>query len=286
LSELLREFSDFLERVAEYLKSLGFSRAYTPILLPFPPPDVNVEFFSVRDGGSDFFLRTSPEVGLKWLGRECGLDMFFEIGQSFRKGEDSAVHSREFFMLEWYERGDLEKLLRRSASFLEWVCEEFSEKCELRELPLPNLFEKHWGVSPSELPDESTTFRRELGIDFDISPEDLFYLMVDEMMRERKGIYLLYDYPTYCFSLAVRDGEWVKRVEVFWDGVEVGNGYVEEWREEVLEGRVREEFPKERVGVIGFCEGYVGMSFGLDRIFMVGHGLDSLPWKRFWRDVL
>ena len=46
-------------------------------------------------------------------------------------------------------------------------------------------------------------------------------------MLEKLGWVILFDYPASQAALAQTEGEWAKRFEFYWRGVELSNGYLE-----------------------------------------------------------
>jgi len=78
------------------------------------------EAFRVAGG----FLRTSPEPQMKILLAE-GAEKIFQIGPCFRKNENGRLHSEEFTMLEWYEKGvDYAELIGFTRALLVYVAEK------------------------------------------------------------------------------------------------------------------------------------------------------------------
>ncbi len=105
-SEVIIARSLFLSRVRSFFLWGGFLEVDTPLLVPWVPSEAHITPLTVtlqrRKGAERRYLPTSPEGALKILLAEVGRDLF-EIGHSFRDGEEEGpLHRSHFRLLEWY----------------------------------------------------------------------------------------------------------------------------------------------------------------------------------------
>ena len=101
---MLLEWSSFIQKVRNFFKEKGYLEVYTPILLPFPNIDLNVEPIevNVKECGREkkMWLQTSPEPSMKKMLSKYKKDIF-QIAKVFRNDECGRLHKVEFTMLEW-----------------------------------------------------------------------------------------------------------------------------------------------------------------------------------------
>ncbi len=250
------------------------------------------------------WLQTSPEYAMKRL-LAAGSGPIYQVCKAFRGGEAGPRHNPEFTMLEWYRPGfDLRELMD-----------------EVAELVLAVL-----GDRPVELLSYGELFRRELDLDphlaatseleacarqhldysgGDESRDTWLDLLFSHLLEPRlAGLVFVYDYPASQAALAqlhrVDDLEVAQRFELFVDGVELANGYLEltdaaeqrrrfEADNAVLRGRGESPRPLDE-GLLEAMESGLpdcaGVALGLDRLLMAQLGAGDirevlpLDWSR------
>jgi lysyl-tRNA synthetase class 2 len=89
-------------RIIQAVRKFFIQRQYlevdTPIRLPAPAPEAHIDAVATED----WFLQTSPELGMKQL-LAAGFTKVFQICKCFRKKERGRQHLPELTMLEWYQ---------------------------------------------------------------------------------------------------------------------------------------------------------------------------------------
>ncbi len=284
---LLEKWDEFINRIRSFFRRRGYLEVSTPVLLNFPNLDSNVESIpvKVRLKGDEktFWLQTSPEYSMKKLLSRYKRDIF-QIAKVFRDGELGRLHRIEFHMLEWYRVGaDYTSLIEEIKELLR----ELFGFGDFEEIGVEEAFKKYLGA---ELPPEEEEFKRVLkdrGIHYeeDEDWETLFYRAFIEV--ERKLGFgrptFLKDFPERLSALAKVKGSTAERFELFIRGVELANGWTEETDPKEVRRRLEAEARKRNLPVDEeFIRAHeemppcAGCSIGVDRLFMLWLGKDSL----------
>lgn len=220
-----------------YLRSFFYDRQVlevdVPVLGKHTVTDVFIEPLSTAVSGREYFLQTSPEYYMKRLLAD-GVESIFYLGKAFRQDEHSKRHRPEFTMLEWYRLGlnDHALMLEVEALLLGLV-----PNTPIKKQTYGDLFESILGCCPHvatigqlhALALSHTSFEGELETK-SAYLDLLFSFCVEPAMTE--GIVFVCDYPESQAALArVTPNEHgvliARRFEVFWNGLELANGYWE-----------------------------------------------------------
>ena len=89
-----------IQNIRVFFLKQGFLEVETPLRIPAPAPEEHIEALP----SGDWFLQTSPELGMKRL-LAAGYPKIFQMCKCFRAGERGKLHLPEFTMLEWYVAG-------------------------------------------------------------------------------------------------------------------------------------------------------------------------------------
>lgn len=226
-----------VDTIRAFFKERKFHEVFTPILVPTPSIEPNLEVFKTELRTSkgvkkDAYLIMSPEFSIKKL-LAGGLGNSFEITKCFRNEEEvSSLHNPEFTMLEWYRVGanyfdvmqDFENLfievithINSQVDLKKW---EYQGKIYDLTPPWPRIriadaFEKYASRNVLEVSDE----------DF----YKIYFNKVEPKLMEMNRPYFIYDYPISQASLAKpsADPRFAERFEVFLAGLELGNCFSE-----------------------------------------------------------
>ncbi len=289
---MLLEWSSFIQKVRNFFKEKGYLEVYTPILLPFPNIDLNVEPIevNVKECGREkkMWLQTSPEPSMKKMLSKYKKDIF-QIAKVFRNDECGRLHKVEFTMLEWYKVGvDYNYLIKEIGELLSFL----GISQDYLTTRLEHAFEEYAGVILSE---DEEIFKNNLiayGYEFDDKEdwESLFfriYIDVERYLGKEKPEFITH-FPKRLSAYAkVRDG-YAERFELYIKGVEIANGWTEEENKEEIRRRM-DEYRKGRdlpmdEELLKAYEDFppcAGCSIGLERLFMVYMGLESLEGLYF-----
>lgn len=282
---LLEKWHEFIERVRTFYRSRGYLEVSTPVLQRFPNLDANVEPIPVKVGfGAEnevMWLQTSPEYSMKKLLAKYKRDIF-QIAKVFRNNEIGRFHRVEFHMLEWYR---IEQDYRYLISEIKDLLRELLGVEEFEEISVEEAFRDYLRIDLS-----GDDLKRELGkagIYYEEGEdwETLFFRAFLELERriDRKRAVFLKDFPEELCALAkVRDGV-AERFELFLKGVELANGWTEETDPEEVRRRLEKEAKTRGLPVDEeFIKAHrdmppcAGCSIGLDRLFMIYLGKESL----------
>ena len=248
------------------------------------------------------YLQTSPEFAMKRM-LAAGSGSIYQITKAFRNDEVGRHHNPEFTLLEWYRVGfSLPDLMAEVESLIAELASGERDLLTPERLSYVDAFTLALGLHPLEagfaelarvaeargMPEAAELCGRDRPIWLDL----LFSHWVQPGLGRRR-LTSVYHYPACLPSLARRcedDARFVERVEIFLEGVELGNGFHEladprEQRqrfESDLEQRRAMDLPEPaidrrlldalRVGLPD-CS---GIAIGLDRLLMALIGGESL----------
>ncbi len=281
---LIRE--QVLDGIRTYFKNAHFHECSTPILVPIPSCEPNLEFFEstlkTHTGQSRrAFLISSPEYSLKKL-LAAGLGNIFEITKVFRNEENaSRSHNHEFTMLEWYRihadythiMADFEDLFLFLLNSIQPHCDpqQFTYQKEVYDVSKPWLrlsiaqaFQQYANINLESLLEETKlrVIHRNKGYQQDDQTtwEQMFYQIlfneIEPALQELKKPVILYDYPVSQASLSQKkasDPRLAQRFEVLLAGLELGNAFTElnDWQEQ--ETRLKKDLEeRKQLGKIEF----------------------------------
>jgi len=241
-NKLLEARGSLLARVRDFFARRQFVEVETPILSAEIVVDRHLDpltttlYLDARapERGPTMYLQTSPEFAMKRL-LAAGMTAIYQITRAFRAGEVGPLHNPEFTMVEWYRVRDG---YAEGRQLLADFFEHFYQSGVARERTYADAFLEHVGVDPhratlQELAGAANAHRvvapASLGEDRDAWLELLFTERVQPKLG-RPGATIIYDYPATQAALAkVREGNppVAERFEMFYQGVELANGYHE-----------------------------------------------------------
>lgn len=232
IKTLIQQRADLYQKIREYFQQRNVLEVEVPVLGRSGPTDLHLASMSVLGGCTRYYLQTSPEFFMKRLLAQGSGDIF-SIGKAFREGEAGSRHNPEFSMLEWYRLGydlpgimaDVQSLVRCFLPDLGFETRAYAE-----------VFESHLGLSPhaatdaelAELVSIKTDFRGEL--DRAGCLDLLMSACIEPALRGQACF--LFDFPS-CQAAMAQIGpdnlghQVARRFELYIDGVEIANGYLE-----------------------------------------------------------
>lgn len=289
-----------IDTIRAFFKKQGFREVFTPILVPIPSIEPNLEVFKTglttskgvkRDG----YLIMSPEFSIKKL-LAAGLGNCFEVTKCFRNKEElSSLHNPEFTMLEWYRiNADYTDVMRDFEElFLEIIGSNkllYQGKTYDLTAPWPRIsvaeaFEKFAGRDVLKVTDED--FYR------------IFFNEVEPKLEASRKPFFIYDYPISQASLSRpkrEDLRFAERFEVFLAGIELGNCFSEltdakEQKKRFVKDKTRRlaqgktEYPIDEDLIEALASGLPvvsGIAVGVDRLIMLAADVSDISDTLFF----
>jgi elongation factor P--(R)-beta-lysine ligase len=291
--------AEMLKKARSFFEERGVLEVDCPALNRFAPVDKNIDVMKVLfKNGSHGFLHTSPEYGMKRLLSE-GIGDIYQISHVFRDGDEGKMHNPEFTMVEWY---------RKNLSFEELI-EETCDFCRLFLGEIPSSSNSYRGLFQKIAGFDSTTatvstllaFIEEKQIVLS-RPEEwnkdaLLSLIMNywiEPALNGNHLHVITEFPSSQAALSKtiqkKDECVALRFEIYFQGVELANGYheltgLEEQRDRFLQAnRERAATGKEMLPLdTYFLEALerglpdcVGVAVGFDRLMMLKMNAQSL----------
>lgn len=257
-SYLVRE--TVIDTIRTFFKKQNFREVMTPILVPVPSAESNLEVFetelkTARGEKRRGFLIMSPEYSIKKL-LAAGLGNVFEVTKCFRNEEEVSVsHNPEFTMLEWYRTGvdykaimtDFEQLFVEIISATQSLSElkRWVYQGNTYDLSLPwprysvaECFNRYAAIGTEALLDKSQLLaiaaKKGYTIDTSTTWEHIFYQIffneIEPALLATGRPAFVYDYPLSQAALArecADDPRFAERFEVYVAGLELGNCFSE-----------------------------------------------------------
>lgn len=271
----------FLKKVRAFFDERGFLEVDTPLLSPYAPIDTHIDLFEMKGGG---FLHSSPEYGMKRLLSEGSGDIY-QLGHVYRKDEVGRLHSPEFTLIEWYH---IEVTFEAFVSEALKVCALFLGPKPYEILPYREAFKKHLGIGP-EIPLEHLAALAKM----EGTREELLNVLWGchiEPQLGQEGWTIITEYPQNQAALAQIKNGYAERFEIYFKGIELGNGY-HELRDPIEQRKRLEKTNEERVTLgkaplpidPNFLKALeqglpdcFGIALGFDRLLMLHLGASSL----------
>jgi len=233
----LRDRATQFKKVRAFFDQRNVLEVDCPILSSEASVDAHIDLITAYyQGQHPYYLHSSPEYGMKRLLAE-GIGDIYQLSHVFRDGEHSLKHNPEFMMAEWYRLNfTLEQLIEETLHFM-------------------HLF---LGPLPHRLVSYRETFLTYTGLDYVHTSEEALFQYIKEHnisyyesiiedgkdallnlilgsqiepLLGQRELYVLAYYPSTQAALArqqQRGEETVaERYEVYYQGIELANGYHE-----------------------------------------------------------
>lgn len=292
--DCLRERGEFLAKVRRFFAQRDVLEVETPLLARYTVSDPHID--AIRVAEPEAWLQTSPEFAMKRL-LAAGSGDIYQICKAFRRGESGRLHNPEFTLLEWYRVGfSLQQLMAE----VEDLLGELLGADDAARYSYAEVFKKYLSIDPHEA---DRTDLKSLALDFatsetcqQLDSNGLLDLLFSHAVQPQlQALSFVYDYPASQAALAVTasdsQGRHVaQRLECFYQGLELGNAYQELldpdefMRRHQSDNAIRQHMDKQAVDLdtqfyaamshgLPACS---GIAIGLDRVFMLDTGADSI----------
>jgi lysyl-tRNA synthetase class 2 len=296
LAGRLIERAEITARVRRFFTERGFLEVETPALARCPGLDLHLTAFSAENTGvgpSPGYLITSPEYHMKRL-VVGGIPRCFQLARCFRAGESGSRHEPEFTMLEWYRAwAGLGELLADTEGLVRAACTGTSVRSTTGDaIPLDR------GFARCTVREAFARWAPEVGDPIALAEwdEEEYFRVLSERVEPMLGR----ERPTFLTHFAARhaslsridpeDPSVCLRAELYIDGLELGNGFVEltdpreqraRFDRDVAERAARglPSYPIDEDFLRALEEGMpptVGNAIGLDRLVAIALGTRDL----------
>jgi len=293
--------AQMLAKIRHFFAQREVLEVETPLLCHAAGTDPNLHPFTAQfrqpgqSEGTALYLQTSPEFAMKRL-LAAGSGSIYQICKAFRNEEAGRYHNPEFTLLEWYRVGfSLDDLMDETDALLTDLFAGIRTIQPAERHAYRALFAHHTGLDPvlASTSDFIACARRHglneaehlCGEDQTIWLDLLFSHLIQPTLGLGRPSFV-HDYPACLPSLArAKPGEpeVVERVEVFLQGMELGNGYHELADAREQESRFDADLalrrtlnlerpPKDQLLLAALESGLpdcAGIAIGLDRLLML-----------------
>lgn len=240
---MLRLRARMLAKIRAFFLEKAVLEVETPLLSHTIGTDPNLAFFAtdydVPPRQQRLFLQTSPEFAMKRL-LASGSGSIYQICKAFRNGESGRFHNPEFTLLEWYRVGfTLPQLMDEIAELIVSLFAEHDALTGVQRISYQAIFQHYTGLDAlvfcyedyctyaltHQLPEAVSLCEHDHALWLDV----LFSHKVQPYLG-KNALCMVYGYPACQSSLArinADDARITDRVELFINGVELGNGFYE-----------------------------------------------------------
>ncbi|MGI6409150.1 MAG: EF-P lysine aminoacylase GenX [Gammaproteobacteria bacterium] len=277
--------------IREFFYSRGVLEVETPLLAQAPVADPNITPIGTVNSR---WLHTSPEYAMKRM-LCAGSGDIYQICKVFRHGEAGRRHNPEFSMLEWYRVGwKLPQLMQEVAELLQLVLAERYPKLSVRYYSYRAALQKYANLDLLSCDDlDIRTLGSQLAnADLQLDRDGWLDIIMSHKVEPalpRNCLVFIDRFPDSQAALAKilpddKGVPWAQRFEVFFNGMELANGY-----DELLDADIqRKRFARELAGTGRPCDERLlaalehglpdcsGVALGLDRLLLHICNLDSI----------
>jgi len=231
--ELLQQRAQLIAKIRQFFTQRAYLEVETPIMARYGTTDVYLSNIKALFRGEAYNLQTSPEYHMKRL-LAAGSGPIFQLARVFRDDELGRWHNPEFSLLEWYQLGiDHHALMDEMDLLLHFLMDA---KPMIRKT-YQQAFIEICGLDPfSAGLEQLQILLRAHGLDKVLLADEkdcdqyLFLLMshvIEPALAKEKAPVALYHFPASQASLAKITEGVAERFEVYFQGVELANGFHE-----------------------------------------------------------
>ncbi len=286
--------------IREYFYTRSVLEVETPLLSQAPVADPNITPMQAEQR----WLHTSPEYAMKRM--LCGgYGDIYQICKVFREGEAGKRHNPEFTMLEWYRMGWTHRqLMDEVAELLQLLLAERFNELPCLHLTYAQTLQHYAQLNVHHCSDEEIAERGQqlANADLDLDRDGWLDVIMSHQVEQALPLNTLVfidEFPASQAALAklAKNQQGVliaQRFEVFFNGMELANGYQELTDAEQQLQRFKHELqgterPHDANLIAALEHGLpdcAGVALGLDRLLL--HLLDakniaqviSFDWQR------
>lgn len=289
--ETLRARAAMLQRARSFFFEKNIVEVDCPLITSKASVDAHIDLIPTSHPSGIRYLHSSPEYGMKRL-LSLGIGDIYQLAHVFRQEEVGRKHNPEFMMAEWYRIGfSFEEMIAETLEF----CSLFV-KAPFEILSYRDAFKRYTGIDPfTATVDELEAYLISNNLPIYVGAKEegkdsllnlILGLVIEENLGENGFCALAY-YPSTQAALAktrLIDGALVaERFEVYYQGMELANGYHEladpvEQEKRLNEANShrkllgKEELPIDSFFIEALKQGLpdcCGVAVGVDRLMML-----------------
>lgn len=305
--QMLRLRAQMLSKIRQFFAVREVLEVETPVLCQATGTDPHLDFFATDYDLSvkqplTLYLQTSPEFAMKRL-LAAGSGSIYQIGKAFRNGESGRFHNPEFTILEWYRVGyDLSALMIEIDVLITYLFADIRVLQATQKVSYQQIFQDYTGLNPLVFAyDDYVAYAAENGL-IDAQAVcglehaawlDFIFSHQIQPHLGHNALCMVYGYPACMPSLARLNADnplVSERVELFIDGVELGNGFhelcdVTEQRQRfdheiaLRKAKQRPQVARDERFLAALTSGLSdcsGIAIGLDRLLMLQSGCSTI----------
>lgn len=291
---LLHQRAELYQTIRSFFAEKGVLEVDTPVLSAAASCDVNLDCFSTElvngaQRSQKLYLQTSPEFAMKRL-LASSSGCIYQIAKSFRQGESGRFHNPEFTLLEWYRVGfTMQDLI---AEMIELLMSCFSQNMAFQTTSYTRLYVQMTAIDPhhatiEQLMDYASAQGNPEAVEIcgDSLSNGLDYVFSQYIQPRLKKnvVYFVTDYPVCMAMLAKLSDDTpatAKRFEVYFNNLELANGYEELTDARQQKARFEEELAdrkKQGLDKVPMDHNLLSaLEFGMPECSGVALGLDRL----------
>lgn len=235
--EILKLRAFYLKHLRYFLDRRGLLEVETPQSYRYPVTDPYIDCFQLTISGRKVkYLQSSPEYAMKRL-LAHGSGSIYQIAKVFRAEPPSRCHHHEFTMAEWYYIDyDLFDLIDEMVHLFKYLKPDIW----VQYFNYAELFEHHLNLNPHQASLDSlqAVIDAKIGdIQGLLNPDreeclNLLFSHVIEPQLDPDQLTIIYHYPACMAALAEtgldeQSNYVAKRVEIYYQKLELANGYEE-----------------------------------------------------------
>lgn len=320
--KIVKQRSELYKAIRNFFDKRNYLEVETPTLSPDLIPEATIDNFGTTflnefEGSREMYLIPSPEVFMKRLIAK-GSGSIYQISKCFRNCEQiGEIHNPEFSMLEYYTVDFDEKdSIKLTEEFLKETALLSCPKSVLAPFELLSVHdavEKYaQGTDLDKLqnPKDLRAQAEKLGLpipgpeSWDDTFNRIFINFVEPNLPTDHPVCLL-DYPKQIECLAEQKGNYRRRWELYINGIEVANCYLEERDVQTVSNYYAKEYQKllalranngkvipdvdnSFASIFETFPKCSGVAIGLDRLLMVETGIKNIndallfPFQTFY----
>jgi lysyl-tRNA synthetase class 2 len=310
--DTLRRRAALLDALRAFFRARGVLEVETPVVLSHTVTDVQIESLRLDGAHGGRWLQTSPEYPMKRL-LAAGSGDIYQLCHVFRAGESSPRHNPEFTMVEWYRLGHpLDAIMRETAALAATLLQAGGAQAgPFEAISYADAFRQVLSCDPLAAMDaELASMAQQHGLAASslgsATRDELLDFLVATVVGPRLGhrrLTCLHHFPASQAALAQLDAgdpRTALRFELYAEGVELANGYVElagaaeqrarfehDLRERERRGRFKPGIDARLLQAMeAGLPPCAGVAMGFDRVAMLALGASHIdevlafPWDR------